>query len=121
MISDKYLTILAAAFEVGLPLSLCFLYIRTPKLRPRIVVLLGALSPFFLFYAVVVARFLFTAPGKESAWAFSAVWLMTLIPYLACLLAGAILCFAPRPTRLWTRYFLGLSSVLAIGLLLSTL
>ncbi|MFT3736446.1 MAG: hypothetical protein QM776_15745 [Rhodocyclaceae bacterium] len=113
--TSLYLTI---AFELGLPILLGLLALW-PRARRWLVVVLGAVTPFLLFYA-------FNAFGAwrgdmGAALAFQGMWLTTLIPYAACAAFGAALGTALLFVRIKitksSRFIAGVlpSAILALG------
>lgn len=110
------LTAGCALVELGLPVALLLASRTRERLRSKAVVVLGAVSPLVALYAHVLVRQL-ADPGVDRRWAFGAVWVMTFLPYVACVLLGVALAFVPRPTHLGARYLLGLAVPAGLALL----
>lgn len=109
---------LAAAFQLGLPVALALLAAAVPATRRWAVVVLGALTPLLLSFAVTSVRHL--GLGQEEAgYAFFEMWLTSFLPYLACAALGAALGFVPRPAGLSARYILGLVPPAALAVVLA--
>lgn len=108
---------LAAAFELGLPVALAFLGAFRPALRKWVVVVLGALTPILLSFAVTGVRH-FAFAQEEAGFAIWEMWLTSFLPYVACLGLGCALGLLRVPAGLSARYILGLvpPSVLAVVL-----
>ncbi|WP_345530909.1 hypothetical protein [Viridibacterium curvum] len=116
--NDNTSLYLAIAFELGLPAILGLLALW-PRARRWLVVPLGAVTPFLLFYA-------FNAFGAwrgdvGATLAFQGMWLSTLIPYAACAAFGAafgtLLLFVRLKITKSSRYILGVvpSAILALA------
>jgi hypothetical protein len=116
--SDDTLTIGAAALELGVPFAAALLFWRDPPLRPRIAVILGALTPLLLLYFMLTLGYLIGPPSQGSRWSFGAVWLMSFVPHVASLLLGLALSMLPRPRASHLRFALGMAGVLGAGVLL---
>ncbi len=109
---------LAAAFQLGLPVVLALVAATVPVTRRWVVVVLGALTPLLLSFAVTTVRHL--GLGEEEAgWAFHEMWLTSVVPYVACLTLGAALGMLRMPASLSARYILGLAPTAAVALLLA--
>lgn len=121
MSADLLLTLGSAVFILGSPLAVFFLWLRVPRLRGRLSVILGALTPAVMLCAYSTARYLFGPESESYRWAFYAQWAMTAPAYAVCLVLGIALSFLQRPARLAVRYLLGFVSPLSVGLLLAAL
>lgn len=108
---------LAVAFELGAPVVLAVLAAWRPALRKWVVVVLGALTPLLLSFAVTGVRH-FALAQEEAGFAIWEMWLTSFLPYVGCLAFGAALGLLKVPTGLSARYILGLvpTAVLAIVL-----
>lgn len=108
---------LAAAFILGVPVVLALLGAFRPALRKWVVVVLGALTPLLLSFAVTGVRY-FGFAQEEAAMAIQEMWLTSFLPYVACLVFGSALGLLRVPAGLSARYILGLvpTSVLAVVL-----
>jgi len=107
--SEEASIIAAIAFELGIPLALGMAFWRVPILRPRLIVILGAVTPPLIFYAAVVVLYLIEPTDPSNRFAFFAGWTMTFFAYVTILVAGILLSVVPKPTRLISRYILGLA------------
>jgi len=107
----------AAALEFGVPLVLGVTYWRSHTLKPKLVVLLGAVTPFLICYSLICATYPFR--DVTNPWAaepFNLAQQMSLWPYVATILVGIGLSFSPQPSHFVARYFLGLLGAPIIGL-----
>jgi hypothetical protein len=114
MSQDVLLTYGAMFVECGLPLGLVIAWFRQPRSRARIVVVAGAVTPPFSFYLLASAAYVISR-SKDIEWAFWAMWLVSLLPFVLCATLGAALSFIRRPARLAPRYLIGLVAPLAVG------
>ena len=113
--SDEVLTIGAFTIELGVPLVAGLLFWRFPRLRPKLIVALGALTPALLFYASISIAYFTNAEDTSNRFAFFAGWSMTFIAYLAILAAGIALSFVPWPRHLFGRFAIGLLPVFVVS------
>jgi hypothetical protein len=113
MPEDVLLSLGALALELGMPLSLAFLWIKRPQLRSRIVVLLGSITPFLVLYAWVATGYI-GARTRDNQWALYAMWLMSLLPFVLCTIIGAAIGFLRWPLHLVARYIMGLMAPLLV-------
>lgn len=109
-ISETYLTLGAAAFELGVPVAAVVALVFAPRMRKFAAVLLGVVTPLLLVYAVAVGSYFFASAEPSSRFSFYAVWVMSFVVYLALVLVGVALAFIPKPSNLYGRYFVGLAS-----------
>ena len=116
--SDEVLTIGAVTIELGVPLVAGLLFWRFPRLRPNLVVALGALTPALLFYAAMSIAYIANPEDTSNRFAFFAGWGMTFFAYLAILVAGIALSFAPWPRHLFGRFAMGLLPILVASMYL---
>ena len=102
--TDLYLTIAAAVFEVGTAAAvLCAIVMG--RMRPQAVVILGTITPAIVFMArIAYEQCTRPAIGNMA----SAGWVMGSIAYMLLLFAGIAISFVPRPSNLYARYLLGL-------------
>jgi hypothetical protein len=107
-LNDRIISLGAASLELGLPLTIALLSWRIPKLRSRLVVLLGTLTPALLFYTCVFVARLADLDNLDGRWALYAVWVMSFLPYMSALIIGLAVSFSGRPRRYVARYALGL-------------
>jgi hypothetical protein len=98
----------AASIELGFPLAVAVLFWRAPKLRSKLVVLLGALTPPLIVYLSIGIGYLLNSADRGARWAFDAAWEMSVFPYMAIIGAGLALSCLSRPRRMPLRYALGL-------------
>ncbi|OOG38175.1 hypothetical protein [Rhodanobacter sp. C05] len=106
-ISETYLILGAAAFELGVPVAAIATMVRAPRLRKFAVVVLGAVTPPVLFYCLVAVSYFLNPASTENVFAFYAMSVMSFAAYVAFLLVGAALAFAPKPSNLYARFFVG--------------
>ena len=115
MVSSSAIRV-AAALEFGVPLIFGITYWRLPTLRPKLVVLLGAVTPFLVSYSLICATYPFRdATNPWAAEPFSLAQRMSLWPYIATILAGICLSFSKQPRHFAERYFLGLAGAPILG------
>jgi len=107
--TETSMTIAAIALEFGLPVGLFVLAALRPTVRPRVVVILGALFPALCLYGVIAASFLISR-GKSDVFSFYAMWVMTFVPYVAIALGGFALSFLRWPRSVLARFGLGVLS-----------
>lgn len=115
---ERLLTAGAILIEFGLPLWLCLLMRRRPAVRPKAVVVLGALFPLLAIYAWLVAAYCFTPDDPGARFAIFAAWVMTFIAYVGAALVGFALSFLRKPGKLWARFAMGLASVLVVAMVI---
>jgi hypothetical protein len=89
----------AASIELGFPLAVAVLFWRAPKLRSKLVVLLGALTPPLIVYLSIGIGYLLNSADRGARWAFDAAWEMSVFPYIAIIGAGLALSCLSRPRR----------------------
>lgn len=109
-ISETYLTLGAAALELGVPVAAFIALAFAPRMRKFSVMLLGAVTPLLVVYLVVAGSYIFTTATPAGRFAFHAMWAMSFAVYLALVLMGTVLAFIPRPSNLYVRYLVGLVS-----------
>jgi hypothetical protein len=107
-VSEFPTSIGAASIELGFPLAVAVLIWRAPKLRSKLVVLLGALTPPLLVYLSIGIGYLLNSADRSARWAFDAAWEMSVFPYIAIIGAGLALSCISQPRRMPLRYALGL-------------
>jgi len=93
--------------DLGALLLLAILFFRLPRLRKKVVVVLGALTPILAFYAEIIVAFMLDPNDRSNAFSFYAGWVMTFGAFVASFIVGALLTFVPRPTSLFGRYLVG--------------
>ncbi|WP_233840424.1 hypothetical protein [Dyella sp. 2HG41-7] len=104
--TETTLTIGAIALELGIPVGLLIFMALRPRVRPRAIVILGALFPALCLYGAIAVSYLISRE-KSDIFAFYAMWVMTFAPYLAVALGGLALSFLRSPTNYWARFGLG--------------
>jgi purine-cytosine permease-like protein len=109
-ISETYLTLGSATFEIGVPLAAAVASAFAPRIRKFAVVLLGALTPLLVAYALMAASYFFAPAEPSGRFPFSVVWVMSFAVYLALVLVGTALAFIPKPSNLYGRYLVGFLS-----------
>ena len=109
-ISETYLTLGAATFELGVPMAAIVAMVFAPRMRKFAAVLLGAVTPLLVAYAFLAGSYFFAPAEPPGTFPFSAAWVMSFIVYLAFALVGAVLAFIPKPSNLYGRYLVGLVS-----------
>ena len=109
-ISETYLTLGAATFELGVLMAAISAFAFAPPMRKFAIVLLGAVTPLFILYAIVAGSYFFVPEKPSGRFPFSAIWVMSFVDYLALALGGTALAFIPKPSNLYGRYFVGLVS-----------
>ena len=113
--TDAALTFVAAAFELGLPLTIVVLCVRRPGLRSALLVPLGALTPLVLFLLYCWAGSLSVPPNAEARWAAGAVWEMSFAPYVVIAAIGFAVALVKVPKGLVTRYLVGCGATGAVA------
>lgn len=110
LISDGMLATGAGLVEFGLLAALVWLAGRSERWRPKAVVVLGALTPLFLLYAVAWLYSIFGSGldkmGLIYLWAALAVGFVF---YGATALLGLAASFIDRPKGTWARFALGMA------------
>jgi hypothetical protein len=76
----------AISIELGVPALMAIGYWRLPAQRPFFVAVLAAISPFLLLFSALSITHLHGKGGYDFA--FSAMWVMCFIPYIAFLIVG---------------------------------
>jgi|SRR6185437_29404 len=109
-ISETYLTLGAATFELGVLMAATAAMAFAPRMRKFAVVLLGAVTPLLIFYAIAAGSYFFAPAVPSGSFPFSAIWVMSFAVYLAVALGGTALAFIPKPSNLYGRYFVGMVS-----------
>jgi hypothetical protein len=107
--TETFMNVGAIAVELGLPVGLLILMVLRPGVRPRAVVVLGAIFPALCLYALVAVSYL-SSRGASDVFSFYAMWVMTFAPYVAVALGGVAVSFLRRPKNNWARFGLGLLS-----------
>ena len=105
--SEDALTIIAIAFEAGVPAALLWIYFRDNRFQSRLIVILGAITPMLLFYAAIIGVYLFDQNAPASKFSFAVVWMMSFFVYVLSLVAGALLSLLPWPSRMSFRFLAG--------------
>lgn len=110
LFSDGMLATGAGLVECGVSAALILVVRRSERWRPKAVVILGALTPLFLLYAVACLYSIFVSgldkTGLVYLWA---VFAVGFVFYAATALLGFAASFLDRPVSLWLRFALGLS------------
>lgn len=106
--NDFILTIGAAGLETGLVLVLVLLASLRPLTRPWVVVIGGAITPFWLFYLYVTLWQWLGPPNQETTFAYLAMLEMLLPAYAGIALLGGLLSLSKAPKHLGWRFVLGL-------------
>jgi len=109
-ISESYLTLGSAAFELGLPVAAVVLLAFVARIQKFAAVILGAVTPLLLAYVFVAGSYLFVPAKPSGMFPVSAVWVMSFGVYLALVAVGTMLAFIPKPSNLYARYFMGFLS-----------
>ena len=79
-IDDTVLALGSILFELGLPIVLTVLYLKSPS-KKYLLFCLSSLVPNLFFYLVTTAGYLLH-PTKDNTWSFFAMWEMSFILYL---------------------------------------
>jgi hypothetical protein len=113
--NNETVTILSAAFELAFPALLAVATLRWPRIRRWSVVILGAVTPFLLFYAFTTVAFFLEQ--EAALLGFNAMWDLSLIPFALSIALGAALSIVPVPRTASARYVFGfaVSAVLALA------
>jgi len=109
-ISETYLTLGAATFELGVAVATAAAVTFIPRTRKFTVVLLGTVTPLLVAYAFLAGSYLFASASPRGTFPYSAIWVMSFVVYLALMLVGTVLAFIPKPSNLYGRYLIGLTS-----------
>ena len=107
--TETQMNVGAMAIELGLPLGLIVLMTLKPKVRPRAIVILGAVFPALCLYVAVTISYLISR-GKSDIFAFVAMWVMTFEVYVAAALGGFAFSFVRRPKGNLARFGMGILS-----------
>lgn len=110
MDAEIYLTLAAIAFELGIPVAAMVILVRVPRFRRFATVVLGAVTPFVLFYGFVTVSYLLNPSSKENVFSFYAMWVMTFMAYAALTIGGMLLALIPKPSNSYVRFLLGCAS-----------
>ena len=105
--SDELLTTIAVSVDLGVLLVLATLFFHVPRLRKKVVVVLGALTPILAFYGAIIVAFALDPHDVSNGFSFYAGWVMTFEAFLESLAVGVFLAFVPRPINLFGRYLVG--------------
>ncbi len=105
--NELQLTIVAFLIELGVPLILFLLVIRTPKYRKRLIVPLGSTLPFLFVYVSIAITYMFYP--ADNLFAISAVWIMSFGLYIVTVIIAFLLSFIPKPSNLAIRLFSGMA------------
>lgn len=81
-ISETYLTLGAATFELGIPMAAIVAMVFAPRMRKFAVVLLGAVTPLLVAYAFLAGSYFFAPAEPPGTFPFSAAWVMSFIGVL---------------------------------------
>lgn len=116
---DRVLTQIALVIELGLPIFLVFGIAFRPAKARRLLIILGAVTPWLFLYMFVAVGF-WTDGRQNDRFAFYAMWIMTLIPYLACAALGYVVSWFVFPVRAIWSYAVGLAvpAIILIGALI---
>lgn len=105
---EAVLTAVCVAIEIGTPVAMGWAWRTRAHLRPRLAVVLGAIAPLLVLQAGVVVAWL-ADPAGAGRWSMGAVWIVTCVSYLVCLVLGVALAQVRRPRPLAARALLGLA------------
>lgn len=89
--SDDVLTVISASLELGLPVVFLVLCFKKGELQNLGLVLFGSSVPWLLMYFVITISHLLGL--SKDSFAYSAVWAMSLLPYLLTVIIGVGLYF----------------------------
>lgn len=110
LLSDGMLAASAGLVEFGLLAALIWSVRSSERWRSKAIVVLGALTPLFLLYAVACLYSIFVSGvdqiGLVYLWAAFAVGFLF---YAATALLGLAAAFISRPVGLWARFALGMT------------
>jgi len=100
----------AIIVELGLPVALLALAMFNLKLRPKAIVMLGALSPMLCVYGAIGFSYLFSWKNADM-FALYAMWVMTFAVYVGIALGGLAASFLRRPKGSFARFSMGVLTV----------
>jgi hypothetical protein len=109
-ISENVLTAGAVVVELGLPIVLLGLNKRSHQAKAKAVVILGALAPLLVVYAVISVAHLISPRGKSDVFASFAIWVVSFPFYVASASIGVAVSFLKWPAGMRARFALGLAS-----------
>ena len=99
VLSEGMLTAGAGVVEFGFPIVLIWLIRISNRWRRRAVVVIGALTPLFVFFAAACTGALIESPlNWTSAGYFFALWIVSFVFYAATALLGLVISFSKRPS-----------------------
>jgi hypothetical protein len=107
MNNEIYLSVAAAAFELGVPVAAIFVLLRSPRYRQFAAVALGAVTPLSVFFCIMFVSYAINPSSEDNNFSFHAMWVIFFIVYIAILLVGLALSFIPRPANSYVRFFIG--------------
>lgn len=110
MTEEVAMSIGAIVIELGLPVALLALAMFSLRLRPKAVVMLGALSPMLCVYGAIGFGYLFSWKNADI-FALYAMWVMTFAVYIGIALGGLAASFLTRPRGSFARFSLGVLTV----------
>ena len=110
--NDSVGSAIAMAIELGIPMLALVGVLRVKKAARIASSVLGATTPFLLLYLTYSVSYLF---DDRVGWAFHAMWLITLVPFLMVTILGVGMSFWSWPSSAFARYFVSLASVV-VGL-----
>jgi len=112
--SDELSTSISIIIELGLPIVFLWLCFKSGRLQNLGLVLLGSCSIWLVIYFLISANHLLGL--SKDDFAFSAVWVMTLIPYISTIAIGIGLFFVSnRFTKKWQKFSLGVFSFVVVA------
>lgn len=104
------------AIELGIPLLALLSMFRIEKPARTALSILGATTPFLALYLACSVTYLF---DDSARWAFHAMWLMTLVPFLIATVIGFLMSFWKWPSSSLARYGASLvGSLVGMGVLI---
>ena len=117
-ISEGMLEIGALVAELGIPAALILLVRHSYRWRSQAIVVLGALTPLLVFFAVsCIAAAVLSPP--DSLGYYLVLGIVAFGYYVSTLLLGIFLSFFKRPVSMWPRFALGMTMApLGCGLVL---
>ena len=107
MIDEKFLTLGAVLFELGVPVVAIVALVRAPQLRRYAAVVLGAVTPFLLAYGYVTILYFLDPANKDYAFSVRAMWMMSFLAYLLLVVGALIFALVPKPSNLYARFVIG--------------
>jgi hypothetical protein len=117
-ISEGMLKIGALVAGLGIPAALILLVRHSHRWRSQAVVVLGALTPLLVFFAVACIGAAVLSPPDSLGYYF-VLRIVAFGFYVSILLLGICLSFLKRPISMWSRFALGMiSAPLGCGLVL---